>query len=224
MRTAKLLLAASLLSSAPALASIVTYTSSSAFEAALGSAPTSIEDYGSLTAGNVIAPGSTIDGITYTSFNLGSSTTQDGIISNQFNSFSGLSLGGDQNNNAAEFFFDSNSFDISFAPTYAIGVFFNVNQNSGTYGVNTPAGTATTGSASYDTDTFVFAGLISTTPFASAEISSTSGGNGTASYNIPEIILESTSTPTPEPAAITVTALGAGFLMALVLLRRRRAA
>ena len=115
-----------------------------------------VEDYGGLSAGTVIAPGSTLDGITYTSFNLGSSTTQAGIISNQFNSFTGVSLGADQFNDAAEFFLGGNSFDISFAPTYAIGVFFNVNANSGTFGILTPADNASTGSASYDTSTFVF--------------------------------------------------------------------
>lgn len=216
MRIEKLLITAFLLTSSAALASVVTYTSSTAFEAALTGTPTLVENYGTFTAGDLILPGSTFDGITYTNFNLGASSTQDGIVSNQFNSFSGLSLGGNQNNGAAQFFFDGNSFDISFASTFAIGVFFNVNANSGTYGIVTPVGGASTGSASYDTSTFVFAGLISTTPFTSAEISSTSGGNGTASYNIPEMILASA---VPEPAAIALTALGAGFL----LLRRRSA-
>ncbi len=217
MRIEKPLITTFLLTSSAALASVVTYTSSAAFEAALTGTPTLIENYGTFTAGDLILPGSTFDGITYTNFNLGASSTQDGIVSNQFNSFSGLSLGGNQSNGAAQFFFHGNSFGISFASSYAIGVFFNVNANSGTYGVVTPVGGASTGSASYDTSTFVFAGLISTTPFTSAEISSNSGGNGTASYNIPEMILASV----PEPAAITLTALGAGFLL---LLQRRRAA
>ena len=70
------------------------------------------------------------------------------------------------------------------------GIFYNVNANSGTFGILTSAGNASTSSASYDTSTFVFAGLISTTPFTSAEIFSNSGGAGTASYNIPEIALK----------------------------------
>lgn len=222
MRTEKLLIIGFLMTSSAALASVVTYTSSAAFEAALGSAPTLVENYNSFIAGNLIAPGSTFDGITYTTFNLGASSTQQGIITNQFNSFSGLSLGANQNNGAAQFFFDGNSLDISFAPTLAIGVFFNVNQNSGTFGIHSLVGDASTGSAAYDTSTFVFAGLISTTPFTSAEIFSNSGGGGTASFNIPEIILAQTSTP--EAATSTMTALGAGFLMALLLRRRRRAA
>jgi hypothetical protein len=79
-------------------------------------------------------------------------------------------------------------------------------------------GDATTGSASYDTSTFVFAGLISTDAFTAAEIFSNSGGAGTASFNIPEIILSDA----PEPASMTVTALGAGLLA--VFLRRRKIA
>lgn len=216
MRIEKLLTAAFLLTSSAALAD-VTFTSSAAFEAAITGNPTLVENYGTFTAGTLIAPGSTFDGITYTSFNLGANGNE-GFISNQFNSFSGLSLGADENNGAAQFFFDADSFDITFAPTYAIGVFFNVNANSGTFGITTPAGDASTGSASYDTGTFVFAGLISTTPFTSAEIFSDSGGAGTASYNIPEIIL----TGTPEPATSVTSALGAGFLAALLLLKRRR--
>jgi hypothetical protein len=217
MRIGKLLTIAFFLTSSQALASIVTYTSSAAFESALAGAPTVVEDYSTFSAGTLIDPGSTFHGITYDAFNLQGLGTQ-GVISNQFNSFSGVSLGGWQSGGAAQFFFDANSFDISFAPVFAIGVFFNVNANSGTFGIKTPLGDATTGSTSYDTSTFVFAGLISTTAFTTAEIFSDSGGAGTASYNIPEIVLSDA----PEPASMTVTALGAGLFAAL--LRRRRAA
>jgi len=206
-----------LLGSSYALASSVTYTSSTAFLAALGASPTITENYGAFSAGQLIPNGSTFNGITYTSFSLAPGGT-GGIISNQFNSFSGLSLGANQS--GAQFFFDGNSLDISFAQMFAIGVFFNVNQNSGTFGINTSAGNVSTGSAAYDTSTFVFAGLISTTPFTSATIFSNSSGAGTASFNIPEIILESA---TPEPWSITMTAVGGGFLAGLRLLRRKAA-
>jgi hypothetical protein len=221
MQTGKLLTIAFLLTSSQALASLVTYTSSAAFEAALNGAPTLVSNYATSTAGTLIAPGTTLEGITYSSFDLGSSPTQDGIISNQLNSFSGLSLGADQFNGAAQFFFDANSFTISFAPAFAIGVFFNVNANSGTFSITTPIGSAGTGSASYDTSTFVFAGLISDAQFSSATISSNSGGNGTASFNIPEIELSSAA-PVPEPATATVLATGTVLLAALLM--RRRAA
>jgi len=206
------------LTSSPALAGIVTYTSSSAFNTAIGS-PGVAEDYATFTAGTLINPGSTFNGITYTSFNLGALGTQ-GFISNQFNSFTGVSLGANQNNGAAEFFFDGNSFDITFAPTLAIGVFFNVNLNSGTFGITTSAGTVTNNGSTYDTSTFVFAGLVSDTPFTSAHIFSDSRGNGTASFNIPEIILGQNAQASPEPGSIALTALGAGLLTAFA--RRRK--
>jgi hypothetical protein len=220
MRIGKVPVLTFVLTCAAAQAGTVTYTSSSAFAAAVGAFPTVAENYSSFTAGQLVAPGTTLDGITYTSFDLGASLSQEGIISNQFNSFSGLSLGGYQDNGAAQFFFDSNSFGISFASSYAIGAFFNVNPDSGTYSIVTPVGTATTGSAAYDLSSFVFAGLISTTPFTSAQIFSDSGGNGTASYNVPGLVLWQT----PEPAAITTSALGFGFLAGFLLLKRRRAA
>lgn len=219
MRTRKLLTTVFFLTSSQALAGIVTYTSSAAFQAALAGSPTVVEDYGTFSAGALIDPGTTYHGITYDAFNLQGLGTQ-GVVSNQFNSFSGVSLGGWQSGGAAQFFFEANSFDISFAPVFAIGVYFNVNANSGNFGIHTSVGDATTGSASYDTSTFVFAGLISTTAFTSAQIFSDSGGAGTASYNIPAIILSEASAP--EPASMTVTALGAGLLA--VFLRRRRAA
>ncbi len=94
-----------------------------------------------------------------------------------------------------------------------------MNANSGTYGITTPAGTATTGSSTYDTSTFVFVGLLSDTPFTTANIFGTSGA-GTASFNIPEIILGQTAQAAPEPASIALTALGAGLLAAFA--RRRK--
>ena len=160
MQTGKLLSTIFLLTTSHALASITTYTSSAAFDAALAGSPTAVEDYATFSLSQVIAPGSTFNGITYTSFNLSAGATE-GLITNQFNSFTGVSLGANQSI-GAQYFFDSDSFDIDFAPTYAIGVFYNVNANSGTYGFSTPVGTANTGSAAYDISSFVFAGLIST--------------------------------------------------------------
>lgn len=218
MQIRKLLTTVFFLTSSQALAGIVTYTSSAAFQAALAGSPTTVEDYGAFSAGTLINPGTTLDGITYDAFNLQGLGTQ-GVISNQFNSFSGVSLGGWQSGGAAQFFFDGNSIDISFAPAFAIGVFFNVNANSGTFGIHTSVGDATTGSAAYDISTFVFVGLISTDAFTSAELFGNSGGAGTASFNIPEIIR---SDAAPEPASMTVTALGVGLLAAF--LRRRRIA
>src|SRR5215831_8321552 len=101
MKIGKLLIAVFALTASQALASITTYTSSAAFTAALGGTPSIVEDYSTFTAGTLINPVSTFNGITYVSFNLGAHGTQ-GIISNQFNSFSGRSLGANEDNGAAQ--------------------------------------------------------------------------------------------------------------------------
>lgn len=213
MRIGNLLIAVFFLTSLQAVANIVAYTSSADFEAAISGSPTLVEDYSTFAAGDLITPTVTYDGITYTNFNEALGT--EGLITNQFDSFSGLSLGAHQGN-GDQYFFSGDTFDIRFAPVYAIGVFFNVNLNSGSFAISTPVGTATTGSATYDTATFVFAGLVSTTPFTSAEISSEN--NGLASYNIPEIVLAQV----PEPVTMSAM-LGAGLLAALLLRRRLKA-
>jgi hypothetical protein len=146
------------------------------------------------TAGQTISNPGTFGGLTY---NFGGPTLVGGIITNQFNSFSGLSLGGHQSG-GAQFFFGGDSVTVTFAtPVNAVGVFFNVNLNSGNYDMNTPVGSAITGSASYDTATFVFDGITSTTPFST--ITLVSGNTSLGSYNIPEIEFASTTTVPPVP-------------------------
>jgi len=202
-------------------ASVTLYTSSAAFTTALGSETVTAEDYGTLTPGTLIPNGSTVDGLTY-NFTT-TPTLSGGVITNQFNSFSGTSLGGDQLNLAAEFFFDGDTFNVTFPNAVnAFGAYFNVNADSGSFFVNTSAGDATTGSASYDISTFVFAGLISSTPFTSATIGSTSGGNGTASYNIPKLLYAKNATVVPEPSPVAVFAI-AGLCVGVLILRGRRA-
>lgn len=178
-------LAGCVLSAAPALAGVTTYTSSAAFNTAASGIPLTAENYSTGLNGEAIANGGTFDGLTY-SFTAGpSGTLTSGIITNQFNSFSGLSLGGQQSG-GADFFFGGDSVTITFAnPVNAVGAFFNVNANSGDFVLASAAGDATTGSASYDTSTFVFDGLISSTAFSSITLSSTSDTTG--SYNIPKL-------------------------------------
>jgi hypothetical protein len=196
-----------------ARAGFTTYTSSAAYDAALAGIPggsTSVEDYGTgFNAGELIGNGSTFHGLTYQFVT--TSTLSQGIITDQFDSFTGLSLGGDQSNGAAQFFFDGDQFSVTFAqPVSAVGIFFNVNLNSGNFGLNTSAGSAVTGSATYDTSTFVFAGGISTTPFTSASFFSDSGGNGTASYNVPEITFTTGAAPAaPAPPSLLLCGIGA---------------
>jgi hypothetical protein len=197
----------------------MTFTSSAAFNAAIAGYSTSVENYSGFTAGTLINAGDTFDGLTYSAFTPGpSGTLLGGIITNQFNNFSGLSLGGNQST-GAQFFFGGDSATVTFAtPVNAFALFFNVNLNSGNYGFTTSVGSATTGSASYDTDTFVFAGLVSTTLFTSATFFSTDDALG--SYNIPEII----TATVPEPSTLALGFLSMAILGGAVAGRGRRAA
>ncbi|HWZ30882.1 MAG TPA: hypothetical protein VNX18_06095 [Bryobacteraceae bacterium] len=195
-------------------AASISYTSSSAFLAA-ASAPA--YDFRNLTNGQNISSGSTVEGLTYSAFVLTLGATQLDIT-NLYNSFSGLSLGANhltQGSNQT-FFYGGEGATVSFGiPITAFGIFFNVNPNSGTFGFSTSAGSASTGSASYDTSTFVFAGLTSTTPFSSITFSST---GGSAVYNVPEFLIGYTSGP--EPATFGITLAGALMLAALARVRR----
>jgi hypothetical protein len=184
------------------------YTSSSAFNAATAGDSFTVEQYASGTAGQLIPNGGSFDGLTYSVTGLGLFGTVNGsIISNQFNSFSGFSLGGNQSG-GDQFFFGGDSVTVTFpSPITAFGVFFNVNADSGNYGLNTSVGNVSTGSTSFDTSTFVFDGITSATAFSSVTFFSTSSSSG--SYNIPEIEYV---TATPLPAALPLFASGLGAL------------
>jgi hypothetical protein len=187
-------------------AGAATYTSSSAFNTATAGDTLTIEQYASGTAGQLIPSGGTFDGLTYSTTGAGLFGTLNGsIITNEFNSFSGLSLGGNQSG-GQQFFFGGDSVTVTFPKAiYAVGVFFNVNPNSGNYDLNTPVGDVSTGSASFDTDTFVFDGITSGTPFSSITLVSEDTSLG--SYNIPEI--EFAVTPLPATLPLFATGLGA---------------
>jgi hypothetical protein len=138
-----------------ASATTITYTSSVAFEAATTVNLT--ENYGAGFAnGQDLASGFSADGITYSGFVLsGGATALD--ITNQYNSFSGLSLGADHtavSGSAFTYFLGGEGATLTFSsPIDAFGMFFNVNLNSGTYGFTTSVGSASTGSAAWDTPT-----------------------------------------------------------------------
>lgn len=197
-------------------AAATSYTSSSAFDAATAGDSFSIEQYGSGSAGQLVANGETLDGLTYQFVAGPSGDLQGGIITSEFDSFSGLSLGGNQSD-GLQFFFGGDSFTVTFPkPIKAVGVFFNVNQNSGNYDVDSSAGDASTASGSYDTSTFVFDGIVSNSPFASITVSSEDLALG--SFNIPEIEYASV----PEP--LTLSIFGAALVGAAAVARRRRKA
>jgi hypothetical protein len=223
MRTLFLALVALLGLEASAGASIVTFTSSSAFNAATSGDSFTVEQYASGTNGQLIASLSTFNGLSYNFIAGPSATLTGGIITNLFNSFSGLSLGGRQAS-GQQFFFGGDIVQVALpTPVNAVGVFFNVNLNSGNYDLNTPVGIVSTGSATHDTSTFVFDGIISTTPFSSITLRSENTILG--SYNIPEIEFASTTTvpPVPLPGALPLFATGLAGLGLLGWRRKRKA-
>jgi hypothetical protein len=138
--------------SAPANAAVVDYTSSAAFNAATTGDSFTVENYGTGTNGQTIANGGSFDGLTYTVTPGPIGTLTGTIITNIANSFSGLTLGGNQSG-GQQYFFGQDSVTVTFAaPVNAAGVFFNVNLNSGNYDLNTSVGDVSTGSASFDTE------------------------------------------------------------------------
>lgn len=204
-----------------ASAGTVTYTSSSAFAAATGI--NVVENYGTLTDGEDIASGSTVDGITYSGFSLSDGAT-DLDISDLYHSISGLNLGADHtaDGSAYTYFLGGEGATITFAqPVNAFGMFFDMDLNSAdSYGFTTSTGaTASVGGGSYDTGakTFTFAGLTSTTPFTSITFYSVGGD---ADYAIPEIEAQFASTntansvpqPAPEPASAQLLVAGLGLV------------
>jgi hypothetical protein len=197
-----------------ALATVTTYTSSAAF---LAAAPGASDDYGSYTAGQKVASGSTLGGLTYT-FN--TAAHRGGIITDVYNSFSGLSLAAKEapgnKLDDLDFFYAGDSVTITFAtPLKAIGIFANIYlAPTETLKLTTAAGIATDAVTAYDTKTFGFVGLVSSTPFSS--VTFTSDG----SFNIPKILF---STFSAAPETSTWLMMLAGLFAAGVALRRRTA-
>ena len=189
-----------LASATGANAATITYTDSTAFFAALGATPFTTETYEGLPVNSTIPAGATVNGITYTSFPAGTSGRIDGTVVNRL-----LSLTGSQN-----FFFPGQSMDVSFAPTTAIGVFFNVAVSpANSLFIQTPVGTAFNGPL-YDQSTFYFVGLISDSPFSSARIGSTPSAQ--SGYNLDNLTRATgPTTPVPDPAS-TMFLLGSTLL------------
>jgi hypothetical protein len=202
-----------------ASATTISYTSSAAFLSALGGSAIT-ETYEGLPLNSLIAAGSTVDGITYTSFPSGA----EGRIDNLFNRIGNQSLAlqrGGGNLATTGFFFPGDAMSVMFAsPVDAVGIFLNVGAKSdgslspvGSLTVTTTAGSAGNG-PSYDISTLYFVGLISDTPFTSATIA----GDSTVATGFNVDNLTYAPVPIPEPMSLILVTTGLATLAA----RRRR--
>lgn len=201
------ILPALLLATVPASAGVVLYTSSAAFDAALGAASKVVEDYESYGMNSTFGDGTVLNGIRYDAFPAGTL----GRIDDTYNKIDSQSLALDRGSvpQTPDFFFDGDQLSISFTtPVRAFGVVFNANStpNNNDLTVVTPVGTASTGGAAFDpafdtpgfpgSSTFFFAGLISDTAFSTATIGSGFLPNG-SSFNLDNL----TYSTVPEPGA-----------------------
>jgi len=203
-----------------------TYTSSAAFTAALGGAPTTTEGYETPPPNTLISNGTTLDGLTYSGLPVG----VQGRIDNTYFNFGSQSLAASRPSNPiANFFRGGESFTVTFAaPMTAVGIFFNANNSAasvnGDFFIQTPVGTANTGAA-YDQTTFYFAGLISNTPFTTATFGSSSANNGANVFNADNLTYRPSA---PVPEASTTVSLGLLLLLGMggmvVAARRRKTA
>ena len=198
-----------------ARATTISYTSSAAFLSALGSTAVT-ETYEGLPLNFLIAPGSTVDGITYASFPPGAEGRIDNIFVGLGNQ--GLALQrGNEDPNDTGFFFPGDSMTVTFpSPIDAIGIFINVGPSPvGSLTVTTTAGSAGNG-ASYDVATLFFIGLISDTTFSGATFAGDS--SVTTGFTFDNLTY---AAPIPEPMSVILVTTG---LVTLVTRRRRKSA
>lgn len=208
------------------VAAQATYTSHSAFLAALGGAP-QVESFDYLARDTRIAAGTTIGGVTFTSFPVGTS----GRVDAKYLHLGTHGLGvHDPYDASFDYFAPDETFSVSFAtPVRAVGIFVNALPSpAGSFGIVTPVGTAAS-AATYSLGGLYFVGLLSTTTFTTATIGGLSG-SGASGFTVDQLYylpfvdpvpviepveprdIDTPATTTPEPATLALVLLGVGAL------------
>jgi hypothetical protein len=185
-----------------------TFTSSLAFNSA--TTGLTVENYGAYSAGTAVPSGSTLGALTYT-FN--TTAGLGGLITNLFNSFTGESLGAA----GQQFFFGGDAFTVIFPTAVtAVGIFANVNLGT-SFNLATSTDSLSNTINTYDTSTFGFFGITSSTPFTSATFTSL---DSFSTFNIPEIEFGSVAA-VPEPSTWAMMILGFCGIGAMTYRRRK---
>lgn len=195
----------------PALAGVISFTSSADFLTAIGGTPDFLEDYEEEAVDTLIASGGTLNGITY--------TFPDGVqgrIDIDFNALDMQSLATWHDNGGSKgSFTPGESFFVELPePVLAFGVFINATASTEYFISVSELSTVVPTSGTHDTNTLHFVGLISTEPFTTVEIGATQ--SAPSGYNVDNLMYVAV----PEPSGICLTALaGLAFLATVCRLR-----
>ena len=186
-----------------AQAAFVSYTSSSAFQAAVAGGTIALEDFETGSANQTINSGGSFNGLTY-SFNNG----RAGRIDVTYNAFGNFSLAADPAPDG--FFAEGDSITVTFSSAVnAFGVFFNVLQSpAGSLRVETGNGEVAVNGDNHDTGTFHFVGLVSDTGFTSVTFGAVAGV--LSGFNVDNLsfgTVDKGSTTLPEPMSLALSGL-----------------
>ncbi|MCB1888696.1 MAG: hypothetical protein KDH20_13905 [Rhodocyclaceae bacterium] len=227
-----LLVGAGLATAAP-----VTFTSRSAFDAALAGFTTHVVDFEGLGAGDTLADGSVIDDVGLSFVRSAASTGLDLVIGNQYVTTSGSNFLG-VDDGFSEQFFNDDGLSLAFAtPVNAIGLFV-ITPGGGAFAGDftlaaagtsvsnplLPDQTLPTGDLLVPEDDAYFLGIIDPdAAFASALLSSLDPALGFVSFNVDDIVTASRGGDepggsVPAPGVLSLVAPG----LAALLSRRRR--
>jgi PEP-CTERM motif len=203
----------------PASASVTTYTDSASFQTAIAGLSSSTVNFDGNPTG-VIAQGTTIGGITFTSTFL--VPGEDLAIQSTFDTTSSPNYLG-TTDPGTQAFYGGETLTMSFNPVSALGMFIisDATPNASDFSLITSSGTAFNAATPVltlaDGGQVIYLGLTSSSTFSSATLTL----NSSAGYqwNADDITIASQPlAPTPEPG--TFMLLGSGFLLLFRRLRK----